>query len=54
MTIVVLDPFNTMSVPQQISEKLAAEANNSSFHSSNWFSYKKIRYFWLLSKGNRR
>ena len=50
MTIVVLDPFNTMSVPQQISEKLAAEANNSSFTAVTGLATRKLDIFGYYQK----
>ncbi len=50
MTIVVLDPFNTMSVPQQISEKLEAEANNSSFTAVTGLATRKLDIFGYYQK----
>ena len=50
MTIVVLDPFNSMSVPQQIIDKLDAESNNSSFTAVAGLATRKLDIFGYYQK----
>lgn len=50
MTVVVLDPFNAMSVPDQIIEKLDAESNNSSFTTVAGLATRKLDIFGYYQK----
>tara|TARA_B100001121_G_C18547582_1_gene553813 strand:- start:13 stop:765 length:753 start_codon:yes stop_codon:yes gene_type:complete len=50
MTVMTLDPFSTMQVPRQITEKLDAEANNSSFTAVTGLATRKLDIFGYYQK----
>ncbi len=50
MAVMVLDPFNSMVVPQQIKEKLDAESNNSSYTAVAGLATRKLDIFGYYQK----